>query len=112
MTYGTAGLGTAPHTAALLLETASARVASSKRSGFERVAATWKDRNAVRFTQAVLHAVWVEDRDISAISTVLAIAGALGVRLGGPTQYQYELQIRPTLGDMPKPVSVERAYLR
>jgi adenosylcobinamide-phosphate synthase len=28
-----------------------------------------------------------------------AFAGALGVRLGGPTQYQYELQIRPTLGD-------------
>lgn len=26
-------------------------------------------------------------------------AGALGVRLGGPTQYQYELQIRPALGD-------------
>ena len=28
-----------------------------------------------------------------------ALAGALGVRLGGPTQYQYELQIRPALGD-------------
>jgi adenosylcobinamide-phosphate synthase len=28
-----------------------------------------------------------------------AFAGALGVRLGGPTAYQYELQIRPTLGD-------------
>ncbi|CAN5579341.1 cobalamin biosynthesis protein [soil metagenome] len=26
-------------------------------------------------------------------------AGALGVRLGGPTQYHHELQIRPTLGD-------------
>jgi adenosylcobinamide-phosphate synthase len=26
-------------------------------------------------------------------------AGALGVRLGGPTQYLYELQIRPALGD-------------
>jgi adenosylcobinamide-phosphate synthase len=26
-------------------------------------------------------------------------AGALGVRLGGPTQYHYELQIRPALGD-------------
>lgn len=26
-------------------------------------------------------------------------AGALGVRLGGPTQYDYELQIRPALGD-------------
>jgi adenosylcobinamide-phosphate synthase len=28
-----------------------------------------------------------------------AFAGALGVRLGGPTQYHYELQIRPTLGE-------------
>jgi adenosylcobinamide-phosphate synthase len=27
-----------------------------------------------------------------------AFAGALGVRLGGPTQYHYELQIRPALG--------------
>lgn len=28
-----------------------------------------------------------------------AFAGALGVRLGGPTQYPHELEIRPTLGD-------------
>jgi adenosylcobinamide-phosphate synthase len=28
-----------------------------------------------------------------------AFAGALGVRLGGPTQYHHELQIRPTLGE-------------
>jgi adenosylcobinamide-phosphate synthase len=28
-----------------------------------------------------------------------SFAGALGVRLGGPTQYAYELEIRPTLGD-------------
>lgn len=28
-----------------------------------------------------------------------AFAGALGVTLGGPTQYRHELQIRPTLGD-------------
>lgn len=28
-----------------------------------------------------------------------AFAGALGVRLGGPTQYAHERQIRPTLGD-------------
>jgi adenosylcobinamide-phosphate synthase len=32
-----------------------------------------------------------------------AFAGALGVRLGGPTQYHYELQIRPALGDGPAP---------
>lgn len=30
-------------------------------------------------------------------------AGALGVRLGGPTQYRHELEIRPTLGDGPAP---------
>ncbi len=28
-----------------------------------------------------------------------AFAGALGVQLGGPTQYSHELEIRPTLGD-------------
>jgi adenosylcobinamide-phosphate synthase len=28
-----------------------------------------------------------------------AFAGALGVRLGGPTQYKHELETRPTLGD-------------
>jgi adenosylcobinamide-phosphate synthase len=28
-----------------------------------------------------------------------SFAGALGVRLGGPTQYRHELQIRPSLGD-------------
>jgi adenosylcobinamide-phosphate synthase len=28
-----------------------------------------------------------------------AFAGALGVRLGGPTQYGHELEIRPTLGE-------------
>jgi adenosylcobinamide-phosphate synthase len=27
----------------------------------------------------------------------------LGVRLGGPTQYRHELQIRPTLGDGREP---------
>jgi adenosylcobinamide-phosphate synthase len=32
-----------------------------------------------------------------------AFAGALGVRLGGPTQYHYELQIRPALGDGSSP---------
>lgn len=37
----------------LLLETAAARIAPSKRSGFERLAATWKDRNAVRFGAAM-----------------------------------------------------------
>jgi len=28
-----------------------------------------------------------------------SFAGALGIRLGGPTQYHHELEIRPTLGD-------------
>ena len=32
-----------------------------------------------------------------------SFAGALGVRLGGPTQYRHELQIRPTLGDGREP---------
>jgi adenosylcobinamide-phosphate synthase len=32
-----------------------------------------------------------------------AFAGALGVRLGGPTQYHHELQIRPTLGEGEQP---------
>ena len=32
-----------------------------------------------------------------------AFAGALGVRLGGPTRYAYRLEIRPTLGDGPAP---------
>lgn len=37
----------------LLLETAAARVATSKRAGFERLASTWKDRLAVRFVEAM-----------------------------------------------------------
>jgi adenosylcobinamide-phosphate synthase len=32
-----------------------------------------------------------------------AFAGALGVRLGGPTRYPHGLEIRPTLGDGPPP---------
>ncbi len=32
-----------------------------------------------------------------------AFAGALGVRLGGPTQYAHQLEIRPTLGDGREP---------
>jgi adenosylcobinamide-phosphate synthase len=32
-----------------------------------------------------------------------SFAGALGVRLGGPTQYVHQLEIRPTLGDGPAP---------
>ena len=32
-----------------------------------------------------------------------AFAGALGVRLGGPTQYRHQLEIRPTLGDGASP---------
>lgn len=40
-----------------------------------------------------------------------AFAGALGVRLGGPTQYAHRLEIRPTLGDgrSPRSVDVERS---
>jgi adenosylcobinamide-phosphate synthase len=51
---------------------------------------------------AVLHA-WRRDaaRHPSPNAGVVeaAFAGALGVRLGGPTQYAHELEIRPTLGD-------------
>ncbi|MEZ0350749.1 cobalamin biosynthesis protein [Mycobacterium sp. pR1184] len=36
-----------------------------------------------------------------------AFAGALGVRLGGPTQYHHELQIRPTLGDGRQPIAAD-----
>jgi adenosylcobinamide-phosphate synthase len=36
-----------------------------------------------------------------------AFAGALGVRLGGPTQYHYELQIRPILGDGAPPTATD-----
>lgn len=32
-----------------------------------------------------------------------AFAGALGVRLGGPTQYRHQLEIRPVLGHGPAP---------
>lgn len=40
-----------------------------------------------------------------------SFAGALGVRLGGPTQYRYQLEIRPTLGDgaVPGPADLRRA---
>ena len=38
-----------------------------------------------------------------------AFAGALGVRLGGPTQYAHELEIRPTLGDGRAPEVVDLA---
>ncbi len=42
-----------------------------------------------------------------------AFAGALGIRLGGPTHYHHELQIRPTLGDGPQPTvaDLRRAVL-
>lgn len=33
-----------------------------------------------------------------------SFAGAMGVRLGGPTQYAHRLEIRPTLGDGPPPL--------
>lgn len=36
-----------------------------------------------------------------------AFAGALGVRLGGPTLYHHELQIRPILGDGREPTVVD-----
>jgi adenosylcobinamide-phosphate synthase len=36
-----------------------------------------------------------------------AFAGALGVRLGGPTQYRHELQIRPTLGNGAAPQAAD-----
>jgi adenosylcobinamide-phosphate synthase len=36
-----------------------------------------------------------------------AFAGALDVRLGGPTQYRHELQIRPTLGDGREPTAAD-----
>lgn len=36
-----------------------------------------------------------------------SFAGALGLRLGGPTQYNHELQIRPTLGDGRPPVAAD-----
>lgn len=40
-----------------------------------------------------------------------SFAGALGVRLGGPTQYRHQLEIRPTLGDgaAPGPSDLRRA---
>ncbi|MGH3559445.1 MAG: cobalamin biosynthesis protein, partial [Mycobacterium sp.] len=42
-----------------------------------------------------------------------AFAGALGVRLGGPTQYHYELQARPVLGEglPPSVADLRRAVL-
>lgn len=36
-----------------------------------------------------------------------AFAGALGVRLGGPTQYAHRLEMRPTLGDGRPPESAD-----
>ncbi|BCQ08658.1 cobalamin biosynthesis protein CobD [Mycobacterium heckeshornense] len=42
-----------------------------------------------------------------------AFAGALGVRLGGPTHYRHQLQIRPTLGEgvTPSVADLRRAVL-
>lgn len=37
----------------VLLDATAARLPASKRAGFERVAATWKDRNAARFAEAM-----------------------------------------------------------
>ncbi|MFM9032983.1 MAG: cobalamin biosynthesis protein [Mycobacterium sp.] len=36
-----------------------------------------------------------------------AFAGVLGVRLGGPTQYRFQLEIRPILGDGPDPSAAD-----
>ncbi len=36
-----------------LLDAAAARIATNKRAGFERLAATWNERNAMRFTEAM-----------------------------------------------------------
>ena len=36
-----------------------------------------------------------------------SFAGALGVRLGGPTQYARRLEIRPSLGDGPAPAAAD-----
>lgn len=36
-----------------------------------------------------------------------SFAGALGVRLGGPTQYAHRLEIRPTLGEGPVPTAAD-----
>ncbi|MGU3499559.1 cobalamin biosynthesis protein [Mycobacterium sp. C31M] len=36
-----------------------------------------------------------------------SFAGALGVRLGGPTQYAHRLEMRPTLGDGPAPTAAD-----
>jgi len=62
-------------------------------------------------------ALWAVRRDAgrhpspNAGVTEAAFAGALGVRLGGPTQYRHQLEIRPTLGDgaAPDPASLRRA---
>jgi len=36
-----------------------------------------------------------------------SFAGALGVQLGGPTQYAHRLEMRPTLGDGPAPSAAD-----
>lgn len=36
-----------------------------------------------------------------------SFAGALGVQLGGPTQYAHRLEMRPTLGDGPPPTTAD-----
>jgi len=54
---------------------------------------------------SAIHAVeaWLRDADRhpspNAGVVEAAFAGALGLRLGGPTQYGHELEIRPTLGE-------------
>ncbi|MEI7544982.1 MAG: cobalamin biosynthesis protein [Mycobacteriaceae bacterium] len=70
-----------------------------------RVAGTLVALCAAMVGGSAMHAVeaWLRDADRhpspNAGVVEAAFAGALGVRLGGPTQYGHELEIRPTLGE-------------